>query len=64
VTEARGRGLEGFEPARAAQVAGVDAREAERLLRLLVAEGELRRVGEAVVHRAALDTLKDERVAI
>jgi selenocysteine-specific elongation factor len=60
VKEARGRGLEGLEPARAAQVAGVDAGEAERLVRLLIAEGELRRVGEAVVHRAPLDALKDD----
>jgi selenocysteine-specific elongation factor len=57
---ARGRGLEGLEPARAAEAAGVDARETERLLRLLLAEGALRRVGEAVVDRGALDALKDE----
>jgi selenocysteine-specific elongation factor len=60
VNEARGRGLEGIEPARAAQVAGVEPREAERLLRPLIAEGELRRVGEAVVHRAPLDALKED----
>jgi selenocysteine-specific elongation factor len=58
--EALGRGLEGLEPGRAAAVAGVDAREADRLLRLLLAEGQLRRVGEAVVHRAPLDALKDD----
>jgi selenocysteine-specific elongation factor len=60
VTEARGRGLEGLDPARVGAVAGLEAREAERLLRLLIAEGELRRVGEALVHRAPLDALKDD----
>jgi selenocysteine-specific elongation factor len=58
--EARTRGLEGLDAARAAEVARVDAREAERLLRLLVTGGELRRVGDALVHGAALDALKDE----
>jgi selenocysteine-specific elongation factor len=58
--EARTRGLEGMDAARAAQVARVDAREAERLLRLLLAEGAVRRVGDTLVHGAALDALKDE----
>jgi len=58
--KARGQGLEGLETARAAEVAGLDGREAERLLRLLVGEGELRRVGDTVVHAAVLDALKED----
>jgi selenocysteine-specific elongation factor len=57
---ARTAGLPGLDAVQAAQAAGVEARETERLLRLLVTQGELRRVGEALVHREALDGLKDE----
>ena len=43
-----------------AGAAGGDPRLAERVVRVLLAEGRLRRVGEAVVDAAALDDLKQE----
>jgi selenocysteine-specific elongation factor len=55
---ARAAGLAGIDPARPG--ASVDARLAERVVRLLLAEGRLRRVGQAVVDAGALDELKLE----
>jgi selenocysteine-specific elongation factor len=57
-TEAR---LAGVEIAPLAGTTGKDAALLDRVARLLVAEGTLRRVGEkALVHGEALDALKDE----
>ena len=56
---ARAAGLEGLDLARSAP-AGVDARLRERVSRVLLAEGALRRVGDAVVLGEALDSLKAE----
>jgi selenocysteine-specific elongation factor len=57
-TEAR---LTGVEIAPLAQATGKDAGLLDRVARLLVAEGRLRRVGEkTLVHAQALDALKEE----
>jgi selenocysteine-specific elongation factor len=57
LTQARAAGLAGIDPAKP----GVpDSRLAERILRVLLAEGRLRRVGESVVDAGALDDLKTE----
>jgi len=56
---ARAAGLEGLDPSRSAP-AGTDARLRERVARLLVSEGALRRVGDALVLGEALDALKAE----
>jgi selenocysteine-specific elongation factor len=56
---ARGAGLEGLDLSRSAP-AGLDARLRERVSRVLLAEGALRRVGDAVVLGEALDSLKAE----
>jgi selenocysteine-specific elongation factor len=53
-------GLSGLPPARSTHIVGGPPREAEGLLRLLVSEGELQRVGDMLVARAALDQLKDD----
>ena len=52
-------GLAGID-ARAPGTAGGDAGLAERVLRVLLAEGRVRRVGDAVVAAGALDELKKE----
>ena len=52
-------GLAGIDASQA-EAAGGDPRLAERVVRVLLAEGRLRRVGEAVVDAAALDDLKQE----
>jgi selenocysteine-specific elongation factor len=52
-------GLAGIDAGQA-EAAGGDTRLAERVVRVLLAEGRLRRVGEAVVEAAALDALKQE----
>jgi len=57
---ARVAGLSGLPPARSTHIVGGPPREAEGLLRLLVSEGELQRVGDMLVARAALDQLKDD----
>ncbi len=59
LARAREAGLAGIDAAQAG-AAGGDARLAERVVRVLLAEGRLRRVGEAVVDAAALDELKQE----
>jgi len=56
---AREAGLAGIE-ARPPGTAAAEARVAERVLSVLLAEGRLRRVGEAVVDADALDHLKKE----
>ena len=57
---AREAGLTGLAAPRAAELVGGTPREAEGVVRLLLGEGELLRVGEALVARAALDGLKDD----
>jgi selenocysteine-specific elongation factor len=57
---ARAAGWEGVEPSALATRAGVAAPLAERILRVLLTEGELRRVGDFVLHRARVDALKEE----
>jgi selenocysteine-specific elongation factor len=52
-------GLAGFEPARLAE-ARLDASLLERVARVLVADGALRRVGPLLVAAAALDRLKED----
>jgi selenocysteine-specific elongation factor len=59
LARAREAGLAGLDASQAG-AAGGDARLAERVVRVLLAEGRLRRVGEAVVDAAALDDLKQE----
>ena len=55
------RGLGGIEPAASAGARGpAPAPLADRVARVLIAEGELRRVGEALVHRDRVDELKAE----
>jgi selenocysteine-specific elongation factor len=56
---ARAAGLEGLDLSRSAP-AGLDPRLRERVSRVLVSEGALRRVGEALVLGEALDALKAE----
>ena len=55
---AQAAGLQGIDLAR--PPAGLDLRLAERVARVLLAEGTLVRVGELVVHRDPLGALKDE----
>jgi selenocysteine-specific elongation factor len=57
---ARLAGLEGLAAARSAHLVGGTPREAEGVVRLLVSEGLLQRVGDALVARAALDALKED----
>ncbi len=57
---ARGAGWEGVEPAALPARAGLAAALAERITRVLVAEGELRKVGDALLHRDRVDELKAE----
>jgi selenocysteine-specific elongation factor len=56
---ARAAGLEGLDLSRSAP-AGLDPRLRDRVSRVLVTEGALRRVGDALVLGEALDTLKAE----
>ena len=59
--EALGRGLEGLEPGRAATVAGVDAREAERArCGCWSRRASFAAWGRPLVHRDPLDALKDD----
>jgi selenocysteine-specific elongation factor len=58
VEAASAAGLEGVEVARLSS--GSDPRLLERVARVLVDEGALRRVGEAYVHAPALETLKEQ----
>ena len=57
---ARAAGWEGIEPAALPARAGLAASLADRITRVLVAEGELRRVGDALLHRERVDELKSE----
>jgi len=59
LARAREAGLAGIDSSKPG-VAGGDTRLAERVVRVLLAEGRLRRVGEAVVDASALDDLKAE----
>ena len=59
VTRARAAGLAGIDPAGGGAPAG-DARVSERVLRMLLEDGRLRRVGDMVVDAAVLDELKAE----
>jgi len=59
LARAREAGLAGIDSSKPA-VAGADARLAEAVVRVLLAEGRLRRVGETVVDAGALDNLKVE----
>ncbi|HVD77041.1 MAG TPA: selenocysteine-specific translation elongation factor [Vicinamibacteria bacterium] len=59
LARAREAGLAGIDSSKPA-AAGGDARLAERVVRVLLAEGRLRRVGDAVVDAGALDDLKAE----
>jgi selenocysteine-specific elongation factor len=58
IEAASAAGLEGVDLARVSF--GSDPRLLERVARVLVDEGALRRVGETYVHASALDALKDE----
>jgi selenocysteine-specific elongation factor len=53
-------GWEGIEPAALASRVGVAAPVADRIARLLLSEGELRRVGDTLLHRERVDALKAE----
>ncbi len=57
---AEAAGLEGLDAARARAAVAGDHALADRVARVLVAEGALRRVGDALVAGARLDALKDE----
>ena len=59
LARAREAGLAGIDASQAG-AAGGDPRLAERVVCVLLAEGRLRRVGEAVVDAAAFDDLKQE----
>jgi selenocysteine-specific elongation factor len=59
LARAREAGLAGIDSSKT-DAAGADARLAERVVRVLLAEGRLRRVGEAVVDASVLDDLKAE----
>ena len=56
----RGAGWEGIEPAALPGRAGLAAPLADRIARVLVTEGELRRVGDTLLHRETVDALKAE----
>ncbi|HVR70776.1 MAG TPA: selenocysteine-specific translation elongation factor [Vicinamibacteria bacterium] len=58
LTAARAAGLEGVDLDRVAAQAGAARPVLERVVKVLLAEGELRRVGEGLVHAGALDLLK------
>jgi selenocysteine-specific elongation factor len=60
VDAAQAAGLAGLEPSRLASIAGKSAGLAERVSRVLLAEGALVRVGDALVHNASLESLKRE----
>jgi selenocysteine-specific elongation factor len=60
VTAVRAAGWEGVAPAALATRAGLAAPLADRITRLLLTEGELRRVGDALLHRERTDELKSE----
>jgi len=57
---ARGAGWEGIEPAALPARAGLSSALADRITRVLIAEGELRKVGEALLHRDRVEELKTE----
>jgi selenocysteine-specific elongation factor len=57
---ARAAGLEGVDMAHPPSSLRAEARLVDRVARALMAEGALRRVGEALVDAAALDALKDD----
>ena len=57
---ARAAGWEGVEPKALAERSGLAAALAERITRVLVTEGELRKAGDALLHRERADALKDE----
>ena len=57
---ARGAGWEGVPPAALPARAGLAPALAERITRVLVAEGELRKVGDALLHRDRAEELKAE----
>ena len=57
LAQARAAGLAGIDPAKPDLP---DSRLAERIVRVLLAEGRLRRVGDSVVDAGALDDLKTE----
>jgi selenocysteine-specific elongation factor len=57
---ARAAGWEGLEPKALAERSGIAAALAERITRVLVTEGELRRVGDALLHRERAEALKEE----
>jgi selenocysteine-specific elongation factor len=57
---ARAAGLAGLDAAAVRTAAGADLKVADQVLRLLTAEGTLRRVGDAVVDAERLDALEAE----
>jgi selenocysteine-specific elongation factor len=57
---AKAAGWEGVEPAALAARAGLAVPLAERITRVLVTEGELRKIGDSLVHRERVDALKAE----
>jgi selenocysteine-specific elongation factor len=57
---ARAASLEGVDMAHPPSSLRAEARLVDRVARALMAEGALRRVGEALVDAAALDALKDD----
>ena len=56
---ASGAGLQGLEPA-AAATAGGNERVRERVARVLVSEGRLQKVGDALVDQRALEAMKED----
>jgi selenocysteine-specific elongation factor len=57
---ARAGGWEGVEPSALPARAGLSVPLAERITRVLVTEGELRKIGDTLVHRERVDALKAE----
>jgi selenocysteine-specific elongation factor len=57
---ARGAGWEGIEPSALPSRAGLAAPLADRITRVLITEGELRKVGDALLHRDRVEELKAE----
>jgi selenocysteine-specific elongation factor len=60
VDAAQAAGLSGLEAPRLSSVVGGNAGLAERVARVLVAEGLLCRVGDALIHRESLEALKED----
>ena len=57
---ALGAGWAGVEPKALGEKAGLPAALGDRIARVLITEGELRKVGDAILHRERAEALKDE----